>query len=93
MNKYIFKLYISGEKEESKLIIEKLEEIFKKQDINYRLDIVDILKNPAEAEEDKILIIPALVKVSPPPVKRIFGDLLDTKKLLPYLDLPNSGEK
>lgn len=90
MNKYIFKLYISGEKEESNLIIEKLEEVFTKQlNINYDLNIVDILKNPTIAEEDKILVIPTLIKISPLPVKKIFGDLLSINLVLSCLGLPD----
>ncbi|MDD5773045.1 MAG: circadian clock KaiB family protein [bacterium] len=92
MNKYTFKLFISGEKEESSLLIEKLEEILKKQlNNNFELRIVDILKNPAIAEEDKILIIPTLIKSSPLPVKKIFGDLLNEKIILSYLDIPDKN--
>ncbi|MEW6088887.1 MAG: circadian clock KaiB family protein [bacterium] len=89
MSKYIFRLYISGEKEESKHLVEKLEEIFKKQlNINAELNIVDILKDPRAAEEDKILIVPTLIKISPIPVKKIFGDFSNEKIVLSYLDLP-----
>jgi circadian clock protein KaiB len=53
----------------------------------YALKVIDVLKNPQLAEEDKILATPTLAKVLPPPVRKIIGDLSDREKVLIGLDL------
>ncbi len=53
----------------------------------YALKVIDVLKNPQLAEEDKILATPTLSKILPPPVRRIIGDLSDREKVLIGLDL------
>ena len=49
--------------------------------------MIDVLKNPQLAEEDKILATPTLSKILPPPVRRIIGDLSDRERVLIGLDL------
>ena len=49
--------------------------------------MIDVLKNPQLAEEDKILATPTLAKILPPPVRRIISDLSDREKVLIGLDL------
>jgi circadian clock protein KaiB len=53
----------------------------------YALKVIDVLKSPQLAEEDKILATPTLAKVLPPPVRKIIGDLSDREKVLIGLDL------
>ena len=53
----------------------------------YALTVIDVLKNPQLAEEDKILATPTLAKILPPPVRRIIGDLSDRDRVLIGLDL------
>ncbi|MBD3336881.1 MAG: circadian clock protein KaiB [Candidatus Eisenbacteria bacterium] len=50
-------------------------------------EVVDIYEHPEIAEKEKILAIPTLIKRSPPPVRRIIGDLGDVEQLLYGLDL------
>ncbi len=52
----------------------------------YALKVIDVLKQPQLAEEDKILA-PTLAKILPPPVRKIIGDLSDREKVLIGLDL------
>jgi len=53
----------------------------------YALKVIDVLKQPQLAEEDKILATPTLAKILPPPVRKIIGDLSDREKVLIGLDL------
>ena len=53
----------------------------------YALKVIDVLKNPQLAEEDKILATPTLTKILPPPVRKIIGDLSDRERVLIGLDL------
>ena len=45
------------------------------------------MNHPNLAEDDKILATPTLIKILPPPVRRIIGDLSNKEKVLLGLDL------
>lgn len=85
---YVLKLYVAGNTPNSiralKTLNTILEEDFKGV---YTLKVIDVLKNPQLAEEDKILATPTLAKILPPPVRKIIGDLSDREKVLIGLDL------
>ncbi|MCU0493981.1 MAG: circadian clock protein KaiB [Chloroflexaceae bacterium] len=53
----------------------------------YMLDIIDVLQQPALAEEERILATPTLIRVAPPPVRRIIGDLSNRERVLLGLGL------
>ncbi|MDX2228794.1 MAG: circadian clock protein KaiB [Leptolyngbyaceae cyanobacterium bins.349] len=85
---YVLKLYVAGNTPNSiralKTLNAILEEEFKGV---YALKVIDVLKNPQLAEEDKILATPTLAKILPPPVRKIIGDLSDRERVLIGLDL------
>jgi circadian clock protein KaiB len=54
---------------------------------NYRIEVIDLLKNPQLARGDQILAIPTLVRKLPEPVRKIIGDLSNTERVLVGLDL------
>jgi circadian clock protein KaiB len=86
--KYVLKLYVTGQTPNSTKAIENLKDILKNglNDI-CTLKVIDVLENPQLAEENKILATPTLVRVLPPPVRKIIGDLSDKEKVLLGLDL------
>jgi len=53
----------------------------------YRIEVVDLLKNPQLAKGDQILAVPTLVRKLPEPVRKIIGDLSNTERVLVGLDL------
>ena len=53
----------------------------------YRIEVIDLLKNPQLAKGDQILALPTLVRKLPEPVRKIIGDLSDTERVLVGLDL------
>ena len=85
---YILKLYVAGNTPNSMRALNTLRDILKTdfQGV-YALKVIDVLKSPQLAEEDKILATPTLAKILPPPVRRIIGDLSDREKVLIGLDL------
>ncbi|NJL82406.1 MAG: circadian clock protein KaiB [Chloroflexaceae bacterium] len=85
---YILKLYVAGNTTNSVRALKTLKEILENdfQGV-YTLKVIDVLKNPQLAEEDKILATPTLAKILPPPVRKIIGDLSDREKVLIGLDL------
>ena len=85
---YILKLYVAGNTPNSVRALNTLREILESEFKGvYALKVIDVLKSPQLAEEDKILATPTLSKILPPPVRRIIGDLSDREKVLIGLDL------
>ncbi len=91
MNKYILRLYITGQTPKSERAIENLRRICEDElDGQYQMVIIDVLERPQLAEDEKILATPTLIKELPPPLRRIIGDLSDTEKVLLGLELRRS---
>ena len=85
---YILKLYVAGNTPNSMRALNTLREILESEFKGvYALKVIDVLKSPQLAEEDKILATPTLSKFLPPPVRRIIGDISDREKVLIGLDL------
>lgn len=88
MNKYILKLYITGNSIKSQRAIANLLRICREElNEQYIVEIIDVLEQPDLAEQEKILVTPTLIKQLPPPLQRIIGDMSNTQKVLLGLDL------
>jgi circadian clock protein KaiB len=86
--KYVLKLYVTGVTPRSQTALKNLENILDEDYKGvYSLKVIDVIKQPQLAEDDKILATPTLIKILPPPVARIIGDLSDREKVLLGLDL------
>ena len=60
----------------------------------YRVELVDLMENPALARGDEIVAIPTLVRKIPLPLRKIIGDLSNTERVLVGLQLrPERGTK
>jgi circadian clock protein KaiB len=82
------RLYIAGATAKSAAAFANLQRVCEEHlKGKYRIEVIDLLKNPTRARGDQILAIPTLVRKLPAPVKKIIGDLSDTKKVLVGLDL------
>ncbi len=82
------RLYIAGETPKSMAAFENLKKLCEKNlKGRYRIEVVDLLRNPKLARGDQILAIPTLVRKLPPPVKKIIGDLSNEERVLVGLDL------
>lgn len=53
----------------------------------YRIEVIDLLRQPQLARGDQIIAVPTLVRKLPKPVKQIIGDLSNTERVLVGLDL------
>ena len=53
----------------------------------YRVEVIDLLKDPTLAKGDEIIALPTLVRKLPEPIRKIIGDLSDTEKVLVGLQL------
>jgi len=82
------RLYVAGQTARSMTAFANLKRIAEEHlQGRYRIEVVDLQKNPGLAEEDGILAMPTLVRRLPPPLRKIVGDLSDTGKTLVGLKL------
>lgn len=85
---WILKLYVAGQTSKSIAAFANLKKICEEHLAGrYRIEIVDLLKNPQLAKGDQIIAVPTLVRQLPPPVKKIIGDLANTERVLVGLDV------
>jgi circadian clock protein KaiB len=82
------RLYVAGQTPKSLAAFANLKKICEEHLAGkYRIEIIDLLKNPTLAKGDQILAIPTLVRKLPEPVRKIIGDLSNTERVLVGLDL------
>lgn len=48
----------------------------------YRIDVIDLQENPVLAREHGIVAVPMLVREAPVPIRKVVGDLSDTRLAL-----------
>ena len=93
MRHYLLKLYVTGQTSHSLRAINNLKKLCEEElGVQYDIKVIDILDEPQLAEDDKIIATPTLVKVLPPPLRKIIGDLSQRDKVLLGLDLVNPSE-
>jgi circadian clock protein KaiB len=82
------RLYVAGQTPKSIAAFANLKKICEEHLAGrYRIEVVDLLKNPQLAKGDQILAIPTLVRKLPSPMRKIIGDLSNTVRVLVGLDL------
>ncbi len=54
----------------------------------YTLEILNIAEHVAQATADQIICAPTLLRLAPPPARRIIGDMADVARVLKGLDVP-----
>jgi circadian clock protein KaiB len=82
------KLYVAGHTPKSVTALANIQK-YCEEHLNgqYKIEIIDLLKNPQLAEGDQILAIPTLVRKVPVPIRKIIGDLSNEEKVLVGLDI------
>jgi circadian clock protein KaiB len=82
------RLYVAGQTPKSLAAFSNLKRMCEEHLAGkYRIQVIDLLKDPKLAQGDQILAIPTLVRTLPEPIKKIIGDLSDTERTLVGLDL------
>ena len=92
-DKYLLRLFVSGQSPRSILAIENMRRICAEHiSERYTLEIIDIYLHPEACQKEQIIAVPTLLKVLPHPLRRIIGDLSNTEKVLIGLNLvPRQG--
>jgi circadian clock protein KaiB len=84
-----FRLYVAGDAPNSLLAVANLRAICREfLAERHEIEIVDVLREPKRVLADDILLTPALVKLSPAPVRKIVGNLSQREPVLQALGLP-----
>jgi circadian clock protein KaiB len=82
------RLYVAGQTARAVTAFSNLKKLCEEHLQNrYRIEIIDLLKNPQLAKGDQILAVPTLVRKLPVPVRKIIGDLSNKERVLVGLDL------
>ena len=88
------RLYVAGQTPKSITAFNNLKKLCEEHLAGkYRIEVIDLLKNPQLAKGDQIFAIPTLVRKLPQPLKKIIGDLSNTERVLVGLDLRPLKEK
>src|SRR5512141_563812 len=86
--KWDLRLYVAGRTARSEMALSNLQRICETHlKGEYRIEVVDVLKNPQLARGDQILALPTLVRKLPEPMRKIIGDLSHEERVLIGLDL------
>jgi circadian clock protein KaiB len=82
------RLYVAGQTERSVRAFDNLKKLCEQHlKGKYHIEVVDLLRDPKLARGDQIVALPTLVRKLPHPVRKIIGDLSNTKRVLVGLDL------
>jgi circadian clock protein KaiB len=86
------RLYVTGESPRSARALTNLRHVCEEHlEGRYRLEVIDLLVNPALARGDEIVAVPTLVRILPAPIRKIIGDLSDTEQVLVGLQVRPLG--
>jgi circadian clock protein KaiB len=86
------RLYVAGQTPKSVVALQNLKRLCEEHLAGrYRIEIIDLVKNPQLARGDQILAIPTLVRKFPEPMRKIIGDLSQTDRVLVGLDVRQGG--
>lgn len=82
------RLYVAGQTAKSVTAIANLQRLCDEHlPGRYKIEVVDLLKQPQLARGDQIVALPTLVRKLPNPVRKIIGDLSNVEKTLVGLQL------
>jgi len=82
------KLYIAGDAPNSVAAVRHLRAVLARFPSHpCELEIIDVLEHPELAIQERVLVTPTMLKLSPTPDRRIIGSLKDTAALLAVLGI------
>jgi len=86
---YVLRLYVTAGSPKSARAIVNVRRLLEDHLAGrYSLEILDVAENVLRATEDQIVCVPTLLRLAPPPARRIIGDMSDVARVLKGLDVP-----
>jgi len=87
------RLFVNTGNQSARLALENLRAVCEDprvaRNYDFELEVVDINESPQEAENDRVLVTPTLLKKLPHPVRRVVGDLSNEQDIFVALDIQN----
>ena len=84
-----YRLFVAGETPRAARAVTALTSLFDKLfPDEHELEVIDVLVHPELADDARILATPTVLRINPPPERRVVGDLSDTERLMAALELP-----
>ncbi len=91
---YVLRLYVAGATPRS---VRAISNIRRMCDAHlkgrYRLEVVDVYRQPELVKGQDLVAAPTLVKYLPEPLRKFIGDMVNTERILVGLDLRVSGDE
>lgn len=85
---YVLRLFITGTNPRSTRAIQNIRAICDERlPGQVELEVIDLYQHPELAKTESVVVAPTLVKLLPPPVRHLIGDLSNFKRVLAGLDL------
>jgi circadian clock protein KaiB len=85
---YAFELYVCGMTRKSVRTIQKVKTTLNQELLgDYKLEIIDIFRNPLQTKNRQIMTTPTLIKKSPVPTRQIAGDITSKNRIICGLNI------
>ena len=82
------KLYVAGQTPKSIAALANLRRVCEEHiPGRYRIEVIDLVEQPARARTDQIVAIPTLVRRLPAPLRKVIGDLSNVERVLVGLQI------
>jgi circadian clock protein KaiB len=82
------RLYVAGDGPNSMEARANLASILQAHpEARYELEVVDFLKEPLRAMRDGVIVTPTLVRLAPPPERKLIGTLRETATVIAALGI------
>lgn len=86
--RYLLRLYVAGATPQSARAIQEIRRICEEHLVGrYDLEVIDIYQHPGLTRDEQIVVTPTLIRREPAPLRRLVGDLSDTRLVLAGLGL------
>jgi circadian clock protein KaiB len=87
-DQWTLRLYVAGQTPRSLTALANLKRMCDEHlPGRYQIEVIDLLQQPALGAKDQIVALPTLVRKLPEPVRRVLGDLSNTKRVGLAIDL------
>ena len=80
------RLYVNAGTAEASHVEPNLSRLFDEVGMRYEVEVLDVREHAAQAEEDRVVLTPTLIRLTPPQL-RVAGDLSDLEAALDGLGL------
>jgi circadian clock protein KaiB len=83
----LLRLFVTGTSQRSLRAIEAIRSMCRVYSGRVTVEIVDVLEQPEQAENEKILATPTLIRQIPGPPRRLVGNLEEASRVIQLLGL------